>query len=122
MIELELKIAEHLSDDLSASNWCNEAIAIQHSPVLIRHVHANEQNARHKVHALQADASGCIKKLLPLTITCASTSTIRLDDFRLEIALKNLAMVMRRPRIEVTAIMPMRRNEICCDQKRTSIS
>jgi hypothetical protein len=46
----------------------------------------------------------------------AKISTIKLEDLRLEIALKNLAIVMSRPRIEVTAMIPMSKNEICWDQ------
>lgn len=47
---------------------------------------------------------------------CAKISTIKLDDCRLEIALKNFAIVNSKPRIDVTAITPITKNEICCDQ------
>lgn len=46
----------------------------------------------------------------------AKMSTIKFEDLRLEMALKNLAIVIRRPRIEVTAIIPISKKEICCDQ------
>lgn len=44
---------------------------------------------------------------------CAKMRTIKFDDCRLEIALKNFAIVNNSPRIEVTAIIPITRNEIC---------
>ena len=53
-------------------------------------------------------------------MSCARTSTIVLLEWVLETAMKNLVRKMSRPRIEVTTITPMRKKDMCCDQKGTS--
>ena len=50
----------------------------------------------------------------------AKNKTIMLEDLLLAMALKNLVKVIRRPRIDVTIKIPIKKNEICCDQNRTS--
>jgi len=54
----------------------------------------------------------------PYNATWASTSTIRLEDCRLDMALKNLAIVRSSPRIDVTAMIPTNKKATCWDQNR----
>ncbi len=54
-------------------------------PVFARHVHSDQQHGGDEVHALDHE-QGARRRTRTLTITCASSRTMMLDDFELEIA------------------------------------
>lgn len=53
-----------------------------------------------------------------MPMICESKRTTKLELFGLEIQMKNLDMVKRRPRVEETTMAPTRMNEICWDLKK----
>lgn len=117
MIELELKVAQNFGDDfpenlmiliLKKKSFLITCISTACSFELGVHLKRSTFPENGKIIECNVQ--------FRLTITWAKIRMIRFEDLRLDMALKNLAIVMRRPRIEVTAMIPMSRKEICCDQ------
>ena len=59
-------------------------------------------------------------KYIPMI--CDKKRTKKFELLGLEIQMKNFDMVKSKPRVDVNTIKPTKINEMCWDQKRTSIS